>query len=132
MRSRIAPMDTRPVHDLEIGYLRELTIAIKVKFYDLTEHRQYTQELTHELLARWVIEYRHGLTRCNGYRGGIPRFDGHSAHEKEIQQIDTIIDKLKAGLNAQQPTRDITLEDIETLEKAYRALDVCKEQLIWY
>lgn len=132
MQSRIAPLDSRPVHELAIGYLRELTIAVKVKFYDLTEHRQYAQELTHELLAQWSVEYRYELTRCNGYRGGIPRFDGHSAHEKEIGQIDAIIDKLKAGLNASNPTRDITTDDIETLEKAYRALDVCKEKLIWY
>lgn len=132
MRSRIAPMDSRPAHNLVIGYLRDLTIAVKVGFYNLTEHRPYSPALDHELLARWAIEHRHEVARCRGYQMRVPRFDGSHIHETEVKQIDVIIEKLKAGLDEKNPTRDITSDDIETLEKAYRSLDVCKEQLIWY
>lgn len=132
MHNRIAPRESRPEHQLEIGYLRDLTIAVKVEFYNI-ERNKYTRPLSLELLHEWDTTYRTPLTACEKWTFRDVR-DMHTTkiHRAEVAFVDDLIERLRTGINEGTPTAHITIDDIEALGRAYRALDVCREQLVWY
>jgi hypothetical protein len=130
MRGRIAPLNTRPEHIVEIGYLRDLTIAIKRDYYSIETMRD-TLPLTIETLGVWQV-HRRELSGCHGFNGLKPRFDDRSAHEEEITVVDNILAKIGQGVMEGQPTGHIDSTDIFALEKAYRALGRCQSKLVYY
>lgn len=131
MRGRIAPLNTRPEHNVEIGYLRDLTIVIKRGYYNITDVDSLRPALSIEWLGKWQL-HRRELSGCHGFSNLIPRLDGRSAHEVEITTVDNILAKIGQGLLEGKPTEYIDSEDILALEKAYRALGGCQSRLVFY
>lgn len=132
MANRIGPQDNAPEHGVEIGYLLDLTSATKMAYYNIeTNLSDYLPKLTVEYVGRWQL-HRQGLLSCHGFTGGIPRLESHNVHEDVVAAIDAVISKLAQGLSEGKPTEYITLEDVTAIERAYRALSVCKRKMIYY
>jgi hypothetical protein len=132
MRGRIAPLNTRPEHIVEIGYLRDLTIAIKWDYYGLGG-RSDVPPLSIETLGLWQA-HRRDLVGCHNFKSLTlnPRLPEHGIHEKEITVVDNVLAKIGRGLLERKPTGYIDSDDILALEKAYRALGGCQSKLVYY
>lgn len=129
---RIAPNE-RPEHSVEIGYLRDLTIAIKWDYYGIGGDRRDVPPLNIETVGMWQV-HRRALTGCHNFKSLElkPRLSERGIHETEIIAVDNLLVKIMQGLSKGNPTGHIDSEDILALERAYRALGVCKSHDVWY
>lgn len=130
MHSRIAPRNDAPEHSVEIGYLRDLTTAIKVTYYHLEDMRRYSHDLSIDLIGGWQV-HRANLIRCEGMGSPRPTFD-RSKHQTEVEFVDTLLARISQGITEGNPIAHITETHIATLERCYRSISTCRHQMIWY
>lgn len=127
---RIAPYDTMPEHILEMGYLTDLSTAIKCVVHGIRAVGLPT--LDNDLLAAWALVHRPTLIRCAGYDGLIPLIERDCAHTAEIERIDALIDKLKRGLAEEDALKYVKASDVVQMGHDRQALGRCLRKRVWY